>query len=74
MTETGPSREKAEADADDADVEAWQRFRAIAAEILRPHGIAVGPIRCTDISGMKADLYRRSTPVPSDFLNAPGFP
>lgn len=58
----------------EADVEAWQRFQAIAADSLRPHDITVGPIRCTDISGMKADLYRRSTPVPSDLLNAPGFP
>lgn len=58
----------------DTDVEAWQRFQTIAADLLRPRGIAVGPLRCTDVSRMTADLYRRSTPIPSDVLNAPGFP
>jgi len=51
----------------------WDQFSAKATSLLKKHGINV-TLQCLEISEMKADLYRRSVPVPSDVLGAPGFP
>jgi hypothetical protein len=46
----------------------WLRFQAIAANLLKAAGLAVGPMTFTDPRHCSAERYRASVPVPCDRL------